>query len=113
MIRKIKKFIQRGIRGYSDEDLWDFDIYLAKVISTGLKQFKKEEHGMPTDIHDKYKKDDKKAAEEWNNIIDKIILSFEMHIELLAEPIILKGIEKKEYEEGLKLFIKYLGNLWD
>jgi hypothetical protein len=110
---KIKNFIQRGIRGYSDEDLWSFDLYLAKVISTGLIQFQKENHGMPIEIHNKYKNNDKKASQEWTKIIDKMIGSFEIHIKLLDEPQILKGKEKQSYEEGFKLFIKYFGDLWD
>jgi hypothetical protein len=36
-IRYIKRFWQRGIRGYGDSDVWNFDYYLATVISSGVK----------------------------------------------------------------------------
>jgi len=38
---KVKSFIQRGIRGWADEDTWYFDFYLAKVITQGVKHLMK------------------------------------------------------------------------
>jgi len=34
---RVKTFIQRGMRGWSDSDTWSFDFYLAKVISEGIE----------------------------------------------------------------------------
>jgi len=45
--RKIKWFIQRGKRGYADCDLWNFDTYLEKVLSKGLRDFAKNASGYP------------------------------------------------------------------
>ena len=103
MIRKIRNFIQRGTRGYSDEDLWDFDLYLAKIISTGLEQFKKSNHGIPCDIHDKYPTNDELATKEWDCCIDAMIYSFKMHIDLLDEPKNVKDEYKAGYELGFNL----------
>jgi len=37
---EVKSFIQRGIRGWSDSDTWNFDYYLAKVISEGVEHLR-------------------------------------------------------------------------
>lgn len=37
---EIKYFWQRGRRGYSDRDVWDFDNYLANVIAHILREIK-------------------------------------------------------------------------
>lgn len=45
--RKIKWFYQRGKRGYADCDLWNFDTYLEKVLSKGLRDFARNSSGYP------------------------------------------------------------------
>lgn len=50
---EIKWFIQRGKRGYSDRDLWSFDLYLAKIINRGAWQLADEIHGSQLDMYDK------------------------------------------------------------
>lgn len=45
--RPVHMFIQRGRRGWSDEDLWGFDHYLAKVIATGFEALADRTHGWP------------------------------------------------------------------
>lgn len=62
----IKWFIQRGIRGYSDYDTWDIDYWFLNTIVPMLKQLKENKHGYPGNI----------TAEEWDNILDKMILYF-------------------------------------
>lgn len=37
---RIKHFMQRGLRGYSDADVWDLGYYLANIISGALQQLK-------------------------------------------------------------------------
>ena len=45
--------------------------------------------------------------------LDKIIRAFKLHLIWVDEGRILTEEEKKEYQEGLELFIKYMGCLWD
>lgn len=45
--RMIKKFVQRGTRGWADEDTWNFDYYLSRVVGEGLQHIKKYCHGRP------------------------------------------------------------------
>lgn len=43
----IKWFVQRGLRGYSDRDLWSLDHYLSGVLSKSLIQLAETTHGHP------------------------------------------------------------------
>ena len=38
--REIKYFFQRGIRGYSDRDIWALDDYLCSWLPKALRQMK-------------------------------------------------------------------------
>jgi len=72
MIKKIIWFFQKIFKGYSVSDLWNLDFHLAKIIFKRLKAFKKlERFGYPAGI---------KSFKEWNEILDKMIFSFEFVI---------------------------------
>jgi hypothetical protein len=81
----VKYFIQRGIRGWSDRDVWGFDYYLSDVILGGLKKLKKDKHGCPclegfgTDSpNDQTDEQFKAMQKEWNRILDTMIFTFEI-----------------------------------
>lgn len=61
-----KCFIERGKKGYSIEDVWGFDTYLANVIAGGTKRLREINHGHPTDL----------TNEEWLKILDEISNAF-------------------------------------
>jgi len=110
----IKWFIQRGKRGYSDSDLWDFDSYLAEIISKGLKEFSEEIHGVPDDIAKKFKDEDKELIEsvkEWKRILLEISWTFE-NTDLIDRVEYDKEVLKR-YNNGWRLFKKYFYHLWD
>lgn len=141
MMYKIKWFFQRLFRGYSDCDLWNLDYHLAKIILKRLKAFKKmERKGIPSTLnsfdewnkildkmifsfefirsdygwdenfiwHDEiWEKLEKKEKIMNINIGDK---DFYSDIKFNAE----KHDEYyQKYEEGMELFSKYFGSLWD
>ena len=122
---KIKSFFQRGFRGWADEDTWDFDLYLAEVISKGLRHLKKYHHGCPIDIYEKYKsrknltqhQKDKLTTKEWKIKMDIMIRGFEIipqlyEIKILRNKILKEGYEY-EFDRGFDMFKKYFFNLWD
>jgi len=99
--RRIYWFFQRGFRGYGDNDTWDFDSYLAAVISKGLKHFKTYCHGgKPT------KKE-----------LDIIIKGFEENLKMMNLDYKYKSKSylsaNKKFHKGMKLFEKYFNYLWD
>jgi hypothetical protein len=99
--RRIYWFFQRGYRGYADCDTWDFDRYLATVISQGLKQIKKYHHGL----------------EPTKKELDIMIKGFEANLKIQdlnfdpqsKEVVILK----LKFNRGMELFKKYFNYLWD
>lgn len=114
--RKIKSFIQRGIRGWSDEDAWDLHWYLSEVISESVHHLRKTVHGYPCDLE---------GPEEWDDILSKIEMAFRLASdeECYYIPVSTgdeeewKYIENKEVEgktdEGFRLFKEYFFHLWD
>jgi len=53
MFNRIKWFIQRGVRGYADCDIWDFNEYLAGLIIAGCRKLKEDYIGCPGGLFDK------------------------------------------------------------
>ena len=62
-----KSFINRGLYGYANRDVWDMSYYLVPIILSMLKHLKKNQHGHPANI----------TEGEWNVILNEMILGFE------------------------------------
>jgi len=43
----VRRFVQRGRRGWCDEDLWNFDHHISRVIIGGFRQLADTTHGWP------------------------------------------------------------------
>jgi len=108
---KIPNLIHRAYYGWGKADTWDFDYYLAKIISEGITYLKKDKSGIPCDLAEKY--DDKTAIIKRDERLDKMIRAFKLHLIWVDRDRVLTEEEEKEYQEGLELFIKYMGDLWD
>jgi len=129
-----KWFIQRGIRGYSDRDVWGFDIYLSEVITKGLKDLKNQVHGVPCEFVSKDGVD--VDLEGWKNVLNEIIWTFEIAKKINSgewlrwsykerrkkssqkfakktNKHIMTSEEIKRYNNGWNLFKKYYFSLWD
>jgi len=99
--RRVYWFLQRGYRGFGDNDTWDFDHYLATVISQGLKHFKKYYHGT------------KPTKKE----IDIIIKGFEANLKMINCNFNPKGkdyaILQVKFHKAMELLEHYFNYLWD
>lgn len=101
---KIKWFIQRGRRGFADCDVWDFDIYLSRIIKDGLKELKQWKDGYPCDV----------SPKEWDKILSDIIYTFETEEKCLEDfKHDSERNDDKRKNRGWVLFKKYFHNLWD
>lgn len=103
-IREIKWFIQRGRRGWADEDLWSLNYYLSDWMPNALEQLKKTKNSYPGNL----------TVKKWNKILDQMIEGFEASIKKddtvdIKEYKQLDKIQKK----GLQLFVDYYDDLWD
>lgn len=47
LARPVVLFVQRGRRGWSDEDLWQFDHHIGRVIAGGLRRMAVVTYGYP------------------------------------------------------------------
>jgi len=114
MIRAIRRFWERGRKGYCYEELWSFDNWLSALIARGLREFKENCHSYPSkDI----------TWEGWMAILDEMIECFEEqtrktdNVEL--EGGFLKVWKKRQKDKaaklhrGLELLEKFYYDLWD
>lgn len=110
LINEIKWFIQRGRRGYSDQDVWSFDYYLTDVISGGLRHLAKHHYGYPSKLTDK------KWVKILNSIADDLSKPYIANEDVdLPHDEWKKNLEEanKVQQKALKLFIKHFNNYWD
>lgn len=107
MLKEIKWWFrmkyQKITRGFTDEELWNLDCTFIDWIIPRLKVFKKKTTGYPCDIN---------SPEEWDEILDKIIKSFELYKD--DSEFDLESIKKNNeiIKEGFKLFAERIHNLW-
>ena len=96
---KIKYLFQWIKNGFPDSDIWNLDWSIAKYTLPRLKRLKEVQHGFPGDLE---------TIDEWYEILDKIIITFDR---ILKEDVNIE--HEKEITEGLDLFRKYFFSLWD
>lgn len=82
-------------------DTWSMDHTLAHIILPMLKQLKATNHGYPSGL----------SEQEWDEIQDKMIWSFEQKIK--DTDMDLSSEEHEKMAEGFKLFGLFYQNLWD
>lgn len=88
--KEIEWFFQRGIRGYSDRDVWDVSNWFENTVIPMLEQLQKTKHGYPMDM----------TEEQWNIVLKNMIDCFKESTERYCS-------EKNEYTED------YLTSLYE
>jgi len=103
-LRELKWYHQRGIRGYSDRDVWGFDYYLSDVIIGGLKKLKKDKQGCPcldgfgTDSPQDQTDDQFESMQkEWDRRLDCIIFTFEITKQIQDNDLIVPHNDNNDY----------------
>lgn len=121
--RALKSKIQRFIRGYADEDVWQMDYWFINIIPKMLRQLRDKGRGYPSKF---------KSKEEWDNELNKMIYYLEQSNPLdnkeeneyssdeNFEPkkFIQKELEIQKQKDKTKnkffnLFSEYFWELWD
>jgi hypothetical protein len=111
-----KKWLKKNGRYVDVKDTWGLDCTFAEFAIPRLKLFKKVNNGYPGH-------GDADTPEKWDEIIDKMIEAFELHIDLVETSnkyfLPTGEFDKARYEEdslkekeGLKLFAEWFGALW-
>lgn len=112
--RQKKKY---GLQKFKPSDIYNLDMTLAKYILPRLKAFRKVNVcSYPSNLDN---------IDEWHNIIDKMIWSFERvinddwdeEIDIIDDSILEARERMKQnmekYSEGMNLFAMYFSSLWD
>lgn len=91
---------QRLERGFDDSETWSLDSTIAKFILPRLIRFKEINAGYPGTV----------SEQEWNDILDRMILAFSL---LASDAAFVTAKEDQEkIDEGLALFAKWYQHLW-
>ena len=93
--------------GFSDSETWGLYEVIIDFILPRLIRFKEVNNGYPAGM----------TQEEWDNIIDKMIFSFQwfkdddkfLHTTMNVDE---RAAGERKYEEGIDLFAKYFRYLW-
>lgn len=130
--RQRKKYAKKKGTYVSNKETWSLDYTIAEWILPRLKLYKKLTNGFPPidrEVYSKTKEFKNITFEDWQNILNEIILGFE---QILIDPLdvaIDKNLEfknktdSKTYEDicnerqekierGLDLFKYYIQDLW-
>lgn len=105
MNKRIRKKQLKKLNAWvNPKDTWSLDITFAKFAIPRLKLFKKSTIGFPWRL---------KSFEEWEAILDKMILAFEL-IANGDDDFTREDYEEinKKINEGLELFATYFRDLW-
>ena len=106
---KIKWFIQRGYRGYSDNDTWGLDWYLVTWLPAAIRTIKDSYYhdGHPVGM----------TRKGWETRLERIADGFDAAREI-QDPIHPWNSTKqrqawRRFNKGMKLFHKHFFSLWD
>ena len=88
-------------RGFDDTEWWSLYTTIAEFTLPRLKVFRQNTMSFPATI----------TSEEWDNIIDKMIVAFEIILDEEKWPVP-SGEDMDKVTEGLDLFAKWFTNLW-
>jgi len=80
-------FIQRGSKGYSELDLYEFDTYLAKLISSAIRDIINNGGGI---IPPSY------TQEEWIEYLQSLQQTFKL---VASEPVLYFQLEEKQLDQ--------------
>lgn len=89
---------QRLERGFDDSEIWSLDKTLVGFILPRLKAYRDNHCSIPENM----------TPQQWDSILDKMVSAFELMKDEKDGP-----ADRNRIEYGLKLFAKYLKNLWD
>jgi hypothetical protein len=104
--REIRWFFQRMLYGYSDEDLWNLDYFLADLIQRSLKSFKNDAN---------YSHPGSMTKEEWDAELDIMIKGFtdvQAYLDDCYDNDEEKAVLIESFDKGMKSFHKNFFSLW-
>ena len=123
---RVMFFIQRGRRGWCDEDTWAIDFWLLRNLIPMLERLRIDPIGPPMNMY--RKKDgvdkngyptinaDRLAEQRWYNLLGEILYGLKCAKKIQDERLLDKELMKRltdSYQRSFKLIGKYLFSMWD
>ncbi len=110
----VKYFIQRGMRGYSDRDVWSWCNHHSEMMVGVLQSLRTHKHGYPADLTpgkwtralNIMEQGFQAMIDEENDVTSYKQLSHKVHRKLVFK-------RRRKLMLGLKYFRTYYYNLWD
>lgn len=99
--REVNYAKQRQLRGFDDSETWSLTDTICHFILPRLERFKEINASTPYQL----------TKQEWNGILDKIIISLQLVCKDRGSRI-WNNEEKKQIDEGLYLFREWFMALW-
>jgi len=113
----IKWFIQRGVRGYSDRDVWSLDTYIFKILSGGLIRLADTTHGYPCpypkDAHSLTQPTSCTCAYRWDSDLREYAALFHKLAEDSFEGDDWIKEEEAAYQKSMEWIKENFSSLWD
>lgn len=120
VIRNLKWALQRVYRMWDDRAVWSVDMFLCEILPPIIEQLADVRFGvpssfMPNSMLDSYNEYSYKYYRSLYRIrLLKIAKGFRAYIEIGDTINFEKRLKlRKEFEEGMKLFVEEFPNLWD
>lgn len=101
--RELRFLFQKYTRGWDDSDLWNLDRVVILHTLPRLKRYRELCFGHPCCFD---------SQEEWWEVLDHIIWSFEQHLKDDYLSHLLDKEDRDKVEKGFKLFGEYLPGMW-
>lgn len=104
--KEIKWFIQRGRRGYSDSDVWNWCHYMARINIGALRDLRDNRMGHPIGINNV----------QWGKKIQTMVdafVAFERMDNLQHKTVADVQALEKQRRKGMHTYVRYFNNLWD
>lgn len=111
---QVKWFIQRGVYGYSDADVWGWHYHMAEINARALRTLAKRTMGYPMGM----------TMAGWRSRLLKMADGFQTILDDVADVTSYRRLSRREYKalcrsrqcciaRGLRLYVKHFHGLWD
>jgi hypothetical protein len=99
--------LERARHGFSDQDVWSFNHYLAGVIAGGLIVLRDNLHGCPPELVENGDVD--AGVKRWAEILTEMAAGFQLYYDEDDPEVALSP----EFKRSLELLTRWWADLWD
>lgn len=110
--RDAASYDQRGARGFSDDDTFSFDSYLAGVIAGGVRALQERGIGCPGDFMATTGMTVEERTEKWRELLGEMAEGFEAYLHQNEHGPWLQG-PPASFTRSWDLLTEWFGALWD